>query len=209
MNREGMEIHHMPFPTPQTSGYRPPEADQGALAANSLAGIAIEEFGTPGGILRQSKITLTNFALSITDAAAHSGVKIATFPQCIHGLYGATASLTFTTTSALASTLNSGVTVQWGLGTATSSATTLATTMIDVLPGTGQTVPTFAASTTINVPSATVTNYLKAAAIFDGSGTAKDIFLNLAVGTGTDIDGDATLTVSGTIVLTWINHGDI
>ena len=46
--------------------------------------------------------------------------------------------------------------------------------------------------------------------IYDGTGTAKDVYLNLAIPDAgvTDAEND-TLTLSGTITLTWINHGDV
>ncbi len=46
-----------------------------------------------------------------------------------------------------------------------------------------------------------------AAGVFDGTSTAVDLHLNFAV-PAADSTGDDTLTVNGTIVLTWINHGD-
>ena len=54
----------------------------------------------------------------------------------------------------------------------------------------------------------TVAAALAAAAQFDGTATAKDMFLNTAYATTTDVDADATQTISGTIVITWINLGD-
>lgn len=198
----------MPIPqTPATfSGGQPLTANTQAVTTTT-SGVTIKNFGDVGDAYRKCEITLTNVSLSITDSAAYGGTKIASFPKCLTSLIDATSNLTFTTSSAIASTLNAGASVQYGLGTATASATTLATTMIDVVPGTAQTVPTFTSSSVINTASAAVTNYLKAVAKFDGSGTAKDIYINAAVGTGTDIDGDATVLVNGTIVLVWGNVG--
>lgn len=183
--------------------------NQQKLTPYAIAGLSITEFGGTGSVHR-SEITLTNMALSITDAAAYGSQQLFTFPQGVILVMGCVMSLTFTTTSTLASTLNAGSAVQYGLGTAAASATTLATTMIDICPGSGATVPTFTSSTTVNVASTTVTNVnLAAQSKHDGSSTAKAGYLNLAVGTGTDIDGDATLTVSGTIIPTWVNLGAV
>lgn len=166
--------------------------------------------GDQGGAFRQLTLTLTNVPLSVTDASAYGSVKLLTLPEGqITLLSGIAKALAFTTTSAIASTLNSGVTVQYGLGTAAASATTLATTMINVAPGSGQTVPTFTSSTTINVASTAVNSILAAPTNLDGTGTALPIYLNVAVGTATDIDGDATLTVSGTVILTFTCNGDV
>jgi hypothetical protein len=38
--------------------------------------------------------------------------------------------------------------------------------------------------------------------------TPVDLYLNLAFATGTDIDADGVLTVTGTITLLWENWGD-
>ena len=198
----------MPIPqTPATfSGGQPLTANTQAVTTTT-SGVTIKNFGDVGDAYRKCEITLTNVSLPISDTNAYGGTKIASFPKCLTSLIDATSNLTFTTSSAIASTLNAGVSVQYGLGTATASATTLATTMIDVVPGTGQTVPTFTSSSVINTASAAVTNYLKAVAKFDGSSTAKDIYINAALGTATDIDADATVLVNGTIVLVWGNVG--
>jgi len=173
----------------------------------SLSGLSMKTYGV-NGPFRQTVFTFTNFALSITDALAYSSVQIGTFPKGKIHVLSSVSYLAFTTTSAIASTLNSGVTVQYGFGSAAASATTLATTMINFLAGTGQTVPTFTSSTTINVASTAVTHHTLANPIpIDGSATALPIYFNLAVATGTDIDADSTLTVSGTWVVTWCNLG--
>jgi hypothetical protein len=116
---------------------------------------------------------------------------------------GAVATLRQKTTSTIASTLNSGVTGAIGVGTATASATTLATTMQDIIPTTA-----FTSSATINVAGTAVTAVLASPAVFDGTATAKDLYLNTAYATTGDVDADATQTISGTIVVTWCNLGD-
>lgn len=184
-----------------------PEGCNRVGTVQALSGLSVEEFGF--GNARQTRLTLVNVPLSITDALAYSGQKLYTFPEGIIYFKGCTGSIAFTTTSAIASTLNSGVTVQWGLGSATASATTLATTMINMLTGTGVSPATFTSSTVINVAPATATAYFSgAAAKLDGTGTAIAMYLNLALGTATDIDADATLVANGTITFTWEPHGD-
>jgi hypothetical protein len=53
-----------------------------------------------------------------------------------------------------------------------------------------------------------VTAVLASPAVFDGTATAKDLYLNTAYATTGDVDADATQTISGTIVVTWCNLGD-
>lgn len=165
----------------------------------------------------KTTLVLNAVEITITDALAYVGTKIYDFPDGVLRVLDSAAALTLTTTSVIADTLNSGVTVNWGLGTVTASAATLATTMIDVLPGSGGTLPAFTSSTTINEASATDVDYMKHAdaqdigAIWDGSSTAKDLYLNLAVPTATDIDADATVEVDGKIVILWsaLHNGDL
>ena len=226
----------------------------------SVSGLSVLEAGGPN-FERTTVFTFSAMSISITDASAYASQQIYDFPRGKIQILGGSSYLAFTTTSTIASTLNSGVTVQYGFGSAAASATTLASTMIDVLPGIGHTVPTFTSSTTINVASTAVTSHVgaftsitaltagigtannslqdctssyseaavennfedvaqkineiiarlngmgNALQILDGSITAKDLYLNLAVGTGGDIDADATVTVSGTLVLRWTNLG--
>lgn len=152
----------------------------------------------------QTTLTLDNVAQTVLNGTEYQGTKIFDFPQAWINVLGVTATLQQKTTSALASTLNASSTGAIGLGTATASATTLATTMVDLLPSTA-----FTSSATVNVAGSAVTAALAAAAQFDGTSTAKDVYLNTAYATTTDVDGNATQTISGTVVITWVNLGDL
>lgn len=175
--------------------------------AVALSGMTCNESGV--GPLRITEFVFTAMELTIPDSVAYLGTKIYDFPTGIIHVVDAAGALTLTTTSAIASTLNSGVVVNWGLGSVTASNVTLATTMIDMLPGSGGSLPAFTSSTVINVASAVDIDYLKhataqnAAAIFDGSGTAIDMYFNLAVATDTNIDADATVELNGKIYVMW------
>lgn len=192
-----------------TSGTTPSDS-VGAI----VAGIGVTAVESGFGNFRRTILTLTATPLSLTDALAYVGLKLYDFQAGRYRFLDCVASLTFTTTSVIASTLNSGVTVSWGLGTVTASSITLATTMMNLLPGSGESVKSFTSSTVINTAPATVTGFLaniaaaQLAACIDGTTTSPDLFLNIGVPTITDIDADATLTVSGTITLTYVNGGD-
>jgi hypothetical protein len=151
----------------------------------------------------KTTLTLDNVAQTVVNGTEYQGTKIYDFPACRLLVLGVTATLQQKTTSALAGTLNASSTGAIGLGTATASATTLATTMVDLLPSTA-----FTSSATVNVAGTAVTAALAASAHFDGTGTAKDMFLNTAYATTGDVDADATQTISGTIVVVWVNLGD-
>lgn len=200
-------------PSPSIGIDRPPNTDQVGTIV-SKAGLSCVEYGG-SGIIRKTVFTLAAMSITIPDATAYVGQQLYDFPAGRIRILGCCSSLAFTTTSTIASTLNSGVTVSYGIGTVTASSTTLATTMMNAMPGSGETVKTFTSSTTINVAGTTVTGILAAVsaaqlgALIDGTATAADLYLNLAVPTGTDIDADATVTVTGSIELTWINEGDV
>lgn len=163
----------------------------------------IRHEATQFGPMHKTKLVLDNVAQAIVNGTEYQGTQLFTFPEGRILVLGVTATLQQKTTSAIASTLNSGVTGAISLGTATASATTLAGTMVDLLPSTA-----FTTSTTINVAGTAVSAALAASAQFDGTSTAKKMFLNTAYATTTDVDADATQTISGTIIATWIYLGD-
>lgn len=199
--------------TPSIGIARPSTSDTVGTPV-AVTGLSVQEFGGDG-IVRKTVFTLTNMPVTITDALAYASQQLYDFPEGNIRFLDCVARITPTTTTAIASTLNSGVTVAWGIGTAAASSTTLATTMMNAMPGSGESVNTFTSSTTINVAAAADNGILahtataRGLAGADGTSTPVDLFFNLAVPTNTDIDGDATVTFTGTIELTWINGGDI
>ena len=151
----------------------------------------------------QTTLTLNNVPQSVVNGTEYQGTKIYDFPQGRINILGVTATLQQKTTSVLASTLNASSTGAISLGTATASNVSLTGTMVDLLPSTA-----FTSSATINVAGTAVSAALAASAQFDGTATAKDVYLNTAYATTTDVDGNATQTISGTVVITWCNLGD-
>jgi len=172
---------------------------QGFQPATGSIKVKREDFG----FLHQTTLTLDNVPQTVVNGTEYQGTKLFTFPEGRIAVLGVTARLQQKTTSALASTLNASSTGAIALGTATASSTTLATTMVDLLPSTA-----FTSSATINVAGTAVTAALAATAQFDGTSAAKSMYLNTAYATTTDVDGDATQTISGTITFTWAWLGD-
>ena len=166
-----------------------------------VAGVTVKNVAY--GPFVQTTIKLDNVEQAVVNGTEYQGTKIYDFPECRMYVIGAVATLQQKTTSALESTLNASSTGSIGVGTATASATTLASTMVDIIPATA-----FTSSATVNVAGTAVSAVLASPAVFDGTGTAKDLFLNTAYATTTDVDGNATQTISGTIVVTWVNLGD-
>lgn len=179
-----------------------------------VTGLAMDTFHGNGPI-KQTLFTLTAMPMTITDALAYASQKLGTFPEGRIHVLDCITSLAMTTTSTIASTLNAAAVVSHGIGSAPASSITLATTMMNMMPGSGEAVNNITASSTINVASATVTGKLAAVsaahlgAILDGTGTAVPIYLNLGIPTNTEIDADATVTITGTILITWMCTGDV
>jgi hypothetical protein len=151
----------------------------------------------------QTTLTLNNVPQAVVNGTEYQGTKIYDLPAGRINVLGCTATLQQKTTSTIASTLNASVTGAISLGTATASNVSLTGTMVDLLPSTA-----FTSSATINVAGTAVTAALAASAQFDGTATAKDVYLNTAYATTTDVDANATQTISGTVTLTWVNLGD-
>lgn len=151
----------------------------------------------------QTTLTLNNVPQAIVNGTEYQGTKIYDFPAGRISILGVTATLQQKTTSVLASTLNASSTGAISLGTVTASATTLASTMVDLLPSTA-----FTSSATINVAGTAVSNALATGAQFNGTSTPVDVFLNTAFATTADVDGNATQTISGSVVITWVQLGD-
>lgn len=174
-------------------------AGAGSVPVAMQAYVIASESGD--GTFHQTVLTLTAVPITMRDTEQGGGVKIYDFPLGRIQRIGATGTIAVTTTSVLADTLNTGVTCNWGVGSTTQASATLATTEQDFVN-----VQAFTASATINVAGANSTGIGAAVlASLDGTSAAVDAFLNLAVAGATDIDADATVTVSGTIKITWVN----
>ncbi|MDD2777637.1 MAG: hypothetical protein PHI16_01905 [Methanocellales archaeon] len=167
----------------------------------AVAGIASAvEYGD--GIQHETVITLTNVSLVIADGAFDDGEKVYDFPEGRILVQGVTASLVSTiTTNFNASAADTFVV---GAGTTTTSVSgdgALQTTEIDILPSTE--------NDTVDGTTTVFTNgiALAASAHFDGTTTAKDVFVNMGIPAAND-SGANTNAVTGTIRITWLNLGD-
>jgi hypothetical protein len=173
----------------------------GAAVQPASGSVAVkhEQFGA----LCKTTLTLAHVAQTVTNGTEYQSTQIYDFPAGRLLVLGVTATLQQKTTSTIASTINASSTGAISLGTAAASNVSLTSTMVDLLPSTA-----FTSSATINVAGTAVSAALAASAHFDGTGTAKDVYLNTAYATTTDVDGNGTQTISGTVVITWINLGD-
>ncbi len=177
-------------------------------AAGVVAAATVVASESAFGAFHQTVLTLTNVAVAVSDTHVGGGTKIYTFPEGIVAVLAASATVTPTTTSVLASTLNASSTLSTGVGsviTTTQDSGTLATTQQDIVNAFSTT-----SSATINVAGTAGSGYLSATTMlkYDGHTTAQAIYLNVGVPTATDIDADATTTWSGTVTILWVYAGD-
>lgn len=159
---------------------------------------------TGGNGIYQITHTFNAMPLSVTDALAYASQKLFDFPEGRLYIKGGLASLAFAVTSDRTATINDSAAMDWSVGTAAASATALATTMVDIVAKQDHTLDGAVAAYT-----AAITAAVAAAAFYDGTGTAKDMFLNVSFPTGTDIDADGTLAVNGRIVTNVELMGDV
>lgn len=196
----------MPYPTPTQNRARSSLDSQkvnlGALTRASVSGLTITETGT--GSLRQSVLTLTNVSVTITRTGTTNvfgGLQLATFPEGVQNVVGAVANLTVTRGETTNMTATAPLVVAVGTVTAANDAT-LSSTEADIIP-----------STAFTLVGGTKSGggHLATAAIYNGSTTARPVFLNFAgdnTANASAANGNSSVTVNGTIVLTWIQLGD-
>ncbi|MER8511682.1 hypothetical protein NKH47_01830 [Mesorhizobium sp. M1060] len=165
------------------------------------AGLSVKTTGS-GGRWR-SVFTFNAMQMTVTDALAYASLKIFDFADGKVRINGGVAKMQFAVLTTRASTINDNASLTWGLGSAAASAATLATTMQNVIAVTTRTLD----GATTALSTASIADVV-APATLDGTATAIDLYLNLSFATGTDIDGDGTVAVTGTITLFWENWGD-
>lgn len=174
------------------------EAVSGSVGVAAGTGVtASEQSG-----LRKTVLTLTNLSVTMTDATTsgcHGTQKLYDFPAGNILFLGATCDLTILAGSGGIGDTASAVV---GVGTAAvgTNNATLAGTEQDLIPST-------AATLTAGLGSAKGKSLTAGVAVFDGTGTAIDAILNIAVPDANSSAND-TFTVNGTVTLTWVNLGD-
>lgn len=190
--------------TDDISTYRFPTVPSAIAYSASATTNSVRPYYFPGpGPRRTVKLTLTALSLTVADATVGVGVKLLDFLTGLYRIESVRASLTFTTTSVLADTLNASKVINWALGTATQTTSTLkGTAESDILPVTAAT-----SSATVNVANTATHGERYTPRLLDGSSTAPDLYLNLSIPTAGDIDADATVAVDGTIELVYQDIG--
>jgi hypothetical protein len=174
-----------------------------AMSAGTVlaSGVEVREVGSES--IHSTILKLTNVPVTVRDTEQGGGVDLYMFPRGKIIRLGAAANLSFTTSSDVDTTLNASKTCQFGLGSATQTNTTLATTEQDIVQ-----VTAFTSSAETDVASAEVKGYgVGTFTLLDGASTLIHMYLNVAVAGAGDIDLDATVLVNGSIVVNWICLG--
>ena len=173
-----------------------------AAAGSSPVNASIATTNSSGGMIK-TVITLSGLEVTMTDATtagSHGSVKLYDFPEANLFFLGGTASLTLTAGEG-GITDTAAAVVSVGTATVGTDNATLTTTEADLIPST-------AATLTGGVGTASGITLTAGAVAFDGTATAKDAWLNVAI-PDADSTADDTLTISGTITLVWSNLGDV
>lgn len=198
-----MTLIRQPFGNDASTETNLTSAGVGAVAGTN---VSVVEYGTAD--IHKTVITLTNEVITISDdagVAQYGGTKIYDFPQGLLCTMGAVidGALTTGVTGTIKATWDGDVAL--GTATATTGAT-LTGTEADVLQSTATTTAVANVGVTDAVSIATALTE-SGARWFDGTATAKDLYLNFV------IDDDAshtagTATFTGTITIMWSIIGD-
>lgn len=174
----------------------------GAIVANKATAV---EYGD--GVLHQTVLTLTLTGAThdidlAGDADNSKGVKVYDFPAGRIHILGATVNASVTVNDAFNASTNDTFYLSVGSVDGTQAANgDLTSTEADLIPRT--TLDT-ESNATLTLPWK---NALAAAAQFDGTTNALDVFVNAAVANASTTKA-VTVAITGTLTLTWLNLGD-
>ena len=198
-----MTLIRQPFGNDATTETSLTSVGVGAVAGTN---VAVVEYGTND--IHKTVITLTDEVIKITDDASvaqYGGEKIYDFPQGLLCTLGAVidGQLTAGVTGTIIATWDGDVAL--GTEPATTGAT-LTGTEADVLQSTATTTAVAKVGVTDAVSIATALTE-SGARWFDGTATAKDLYLNFVI--DDDVSHtNGTATFTGTVTIMWTIIGD-
>ncbi len=150
--------------------------------------------------VRRCRVTLTNFAIAVLAAQDYGGTKILDLPFKNMLIFGIEVNCQVTK-QANTNGIVAATDITMGIGTAVASASTLATTMINVIEATAMTADT------VTVDFQKHTNDQSTAVfplkVADGANTA--LFMNIAAA----ITADSSVSVNGTIDIFYMDLGKL
>jgi outer membrane lipoprotein-sorting protein len=172
------------------------------LRSDAGAGLAGAFRESSVGPLKQVQIVFDGHVVTMTDATTagiHGSQKLFTCPKGLVMILGAHALLTITAGEG-GLTTTAQIVAAIGTAAAATDNATLTSTEADIV-----------ASTAMTLVAGTDTETLKSTdtempAIYDGTSTAKEVFLNFAAADAQASDDD-TLTVDGTVTVTYLQMG--
>lgn len=169
-----------------------------AGAAQAVSGLTVQELGN--GPVKQTVLTFTNVAVAVTDhttSGASGSQEVYSFPAGLIGVLGAVANLSVVAAGGLSAT----AALLSAIGTVAAAAdATLTSTEANI---------SASASNTLSAHAGTVKNKSTAVTVLDGTASSANVFLNFAAADGDSTDSsNSTLTLNGTLTITWANFGD-
>lgn len=170
------------------------------VGAKNGSTVSVVEYGNNVG--HKTVITLASTPVTVgnTTGASFGGVKLYDFPEGRLLIKGVTFSLGFVWTGEDIAATGSG---DYSLGTTITADATLNGTDVDLGPSTAMVDPFVGG---VGTPTS---GALAASAQFDGTGTAKDLNLNIIIDDADVSDGASDVVLaSGTITVSWENLGD-
>lgn len=167
------------------------------------ANVTVVEQGS--GALHRTVLTFTAQDVTITDGGAgHPGVgslKIYTFPEgWIHN-FGIVTDLEATAAANISVTWSG----DWAIGSTANAGDTIEGTELDLLAESATAIaigPAVGSVLSLNDKSE-ATEQID----FDGTAGAKEVYINVLVDDA-DCAGNSTISLTGTVVITWVNLGD-
>lgn len=172
----------------------------GAIVAT--AGLSLVEEGN--SVVHKTVFTFANVTFTVNDAGAGDEgwgtLKLYDFPEGVIAILGAVSDLAITGGTSVGGGSGSG---DFSLGSDPStSEAALVGALADILATSAITDPLVGGAGDANGAN-TSTTMIR----LNGTGTAKDINLNMIFDAG-DVPGNTTITLNGTVTVTWINTGD-
>lgn len=167
-----------------------------------IAGLKAITTGQGGSY--KTVFTFNAMQVPVTSALKYASVAIFNNVKGKVRVKGGTAKLQFAVLTARGSTIINNAAMTWGLGSAAASATALATTMQNIIGTTGRTLN----GAVDALSTASQVDVVATAFTLDGTVTPINEYLNFAFATGTDVLGNGTLAITGTITLLYEAWGD-
>ena len=156
----------------------------------------------------RSTFTLAGVIQAVVDPTQYQFTKLFTFPAGEIQFMKANVSLQQKTITDVATTIIAAAAGKLGVGTAPASNTTLASTMINLVPGSGETPTPFTTSPTTGTLATLFTAKLKTGVsgdffVIEGTTTPSILYLNTAYPTAGDVLLLGSQSFTGTVVVEW------